>query len=46
MVILVVPVAVALFTYKTCKDLSAAEHLREEQKEAKAALQPAGQAAG
>jgi ubiquinol-cytochrome c reductase cytochrome b subunit len=36
-----IPLGVALFTYKTCKDLAEAEHLEEEQEEAKAALQAA-----
>ncbi len=39
--LVVVPLAVALFTYKTCKDLTAAEHLVEEQKEAKAPFETA-----
>ncbi|MDP8992386.1 MAG: cytochrome bc complex cytochrome b subunit [Actinomycetota bacterium] len=35
------PLAVALFTYKLCKDLTGAEHLLEEQEEARAPFEPA-----
>ena len=40
--LVVVPLAVALFTYKLCKDLVAAEHLVEEQEEARAPFETVG----